>query len=83
MTRMEILKAAFKEGGDKFKAIPEDEKPVAAMVLIASAVVFIIAVIGIIALALTVAASFWYVPVVAAIVWYFWPRISNLLKKRG
>lgn len=83
MTRFEIFKKGFQEGRDKFEALPSDEKPVAAIVIIGGFFVFIVAILGLLALAMSVLKAFWLVIVAAVGLWYFWPRIVDLIKKRG
>lgn len=83
MSRVQIVRRAFKEWHDKVEALPSDEKPVAYMIALAATVVILVAVIGVIALALNVLASYGWVLIAIAVLWYFWPRISDLIKKRG
>lgn len=83
MTRFEILKKGFQEGRDEFEALPSDEKPVAAIVIIGGFIVFTAAILGLMALAASVLKAFWWVIVAAVGLWYFWPRIIDLIKKRG
>ena len=83
MSRIEILQRAFKEWQDEFNALPSDDKPVAIIVAVFATLVFLLAAIGLVALVLSMLASYWWVLVAIVAVWYFWPRISDLIKKRG
>lgn len=81
MSRIEVLMRAIQEGREKFQALPEDEKPVAFIVILLSALVTIVAVVGVVALILSVLKAFWWVFLAGVALWYFWPRIVDLLKK--
>lgn len=83
MSRIEILGRALKEWRSKVDDLPNDEKPVAYIIAIVATLVTLVCLIGLVALILNVLASFWWVFVVGAVLWYFWPRISDLIKKRG
>jgi len=83
MSRIQIVRRAFKEWHDKVEKLPTDDKVLAYVISIIATIVVIGALVGLVALVLSVLASFWWVLVVGAGLWYFWPQISDLIKKRG
>lgn len=83
MSRAQIVRRAFKEWHDKVEALPSDDKVVAYFISIVATVVIVGGLIGLVALILNVLASFWWVLLAGAALWYFWPQVSDLIKKRG
>lgn len=83
MSRIEILRKAIQEWRSKVDDLPSDEKPVAYIVAIVATLVTVVCLIGLVALILSVLKAFWWVLVGGTLGWYFWPRISDLIKKRG